>query len=138
MDFVGREPFDVVNVESEFDLSLDAGFDLFVQNVAFVLRKLFGEDADDAVMLLAFEGEEDDERLLRETNVQRVVAEIPINLRVGDVKHALEGAARKLKPERVSDGTFRAVAGREVFSFDSLRRAVGKFNLRRNVRSRLR
>ena len=66
------------------------------------------------------------------------MAKIPVNLRVGDIKHALECAALKLKSERVSDQAFRTVAADQILSFNIVGCAVGSFHLHRYTRIVLR
>jgi hypothetical protein len=58
MHFVGREPFDIMNIEFEFCFVLDSRFDFLIQNVACVFVKFFGKDADDAIPFFAFERKE--------------------------------------------------------------------------------
>src|SRR4029434_4593427 len=77
-------------VEFELGLSFDSRFDLFIQNVAFVFVELFRKHSDDAIALLALEGKENNERILREANVQGVVTHLPVNLRIGYIKDSLE------------------------------------------------
>src|SRR5215207_5201224 len=138
VDFVSREPFHVVDVQFEFGLLFDSRLDLFVQNVPLVFRELLGEDADDAEAPFAFEREEDDERLPRQRDGDGVVAEAPVDLRVGDVERALERAPLETQPEGVPDGALRAVAADQVFRLDGLRRALRGFNSRRDARLVLR
>src|SRR5688572_18667735 len=93
MDLVGRKPFDVVNVQIEFGLYLHSRFNLFIQNVPFIFVEFFREHSDDAISPLALERKENNERILREANVQRVVTQSPIDLRVGHIKDSFERAA---------------------------------------------
>src|SRR5215471_10014833 len=53
------------------------------------------------------------------------MAQIPVDVRIGDIKNTLERAALKRESECMPDRTFRSVATDQVFSFDYLRRAVG-------------
>src|SRR5262249_6940739 len=66
------------------------------------------------------------------------MAHSPVNLRVGDIKDTLEGAALKGESERVSDQTFRAVAADQVFRLDKSGRAAGRPDLRRDAAGVLR
>jgi hypothetical protein len=118
VDFVDREPVDVRDVERDLRLLSDARLDLLVQNLALVAVEAFRESADDAVAVLALHREEGDDGVSREADVQRVVAQLPVDPHVGDVEQALERAALEGEPERVPDGAARAVAAGEVLGLD--------------------
>src|SRR4030095_13273986 len=120
-------------VEFELGLSFDSRFDLFIQNVAFVFVELFRKHSDDAIALLALEGKENNERILREATVQGGVPHLPVNLRIGYIKDSLEGTAAERKPKSVPHQTFRAVTTDDIFRRDCLRRVVRRFDLGRNA-----
>src|SRR5262245_61748673 len=107
----------------------DSRFNLFIQNVAFVLVEFIGKNADDAITRFAFKRKENHERIWREANVQRVVTHLPINLCVGNVKGPFEGAAFKLKTQNMPHQTLRTVAADNVFRRHCSRFVVGGSDL---------
>src|SRR5882672_947281 len=55
--------------------------------------------------------------------MQCVMAELPIDLHIRDVEQTFKRAARKSKPQRMSDGTLWSITADKIFAFDDLRRA---------------
>src|SRR5882672_10014034 len=55
--------------------------------------------------------------------MQCVMAELPIDLHIGDVEQTFKRAAFKSKPQRMSDGALWSITADKIFAFDDLRRA---------------
>src|SRR5215831_8264985 len=119
VDFIGREPLDIANIQIELRFRLYSGFNLFVQDLAFVFVEFFGEYSDDPVTLFTFEGKEDNERVLREAHVQTLMAHPPIKLHIGNIKDSFERAAFEGEPQSMPNQTLRTVAANKIFRRDS-------------------
>src|SRR4030095_9997620 len=92
VDLVSGKPLDIVNIKIDFCFTLNSRFDFFVKDLSLIFIEFFRKDPNDAKTLFAFERKKNNERILCETDIQRLVAEASVNLSVCNVKRTLERA----------------------------------------------
>src|SRR5215831_328950 len=127
VDLVRGEPLDIVHVHIEFRLGLNSRFDLLIKNIAFVFVELFRKHTDDTVAFFASKRKENNEGIGREAHVQRLMAHLPIDLRVGNVKNPFERAAFEGQPKCVTNQALRTVTTNNVLSRDGPGFFVSRF-----------
>ena len=95
VDFVSRKPINAGDVEFEFGFFLDARFDFFVKDFAFVLFMTLRKSAYNAPALFPGHWEKGDNTVFGNANMQRVVTVFPIDPNIGHVEQTLKRAAFK-------------------------------------------
>src|SRR5690349_4029265 len=138
VDLVSGEPVYLVDIELELRVFDDLLLDLFIQDLAFLLIRVFREDTDDAIAILALHRKESRRPVARHARRKHVVRKFPFEIDVRDIKQALVRAAFKLQTKARANRTLRAVARHEILRFDLLFFAVDADDSARHPRVVLR